>query len=330
MQDNKDNSQLVEIAVSLLEAGNIIAVPTETVYGLACAINKPEAINLVYRIKNRPTQHPLIIHIAKADDLSNYAKEIPSYVSLLTNSLWPGPLTLVLKKSESVPAAITGGQDSVAIRMPAQPLLQQIIDQLGVPIAAPSANKFGGISPTEASHVIAEFDNQIEVIDGGRCQHGIESTIIDVRDHKTCTILRPGPISKGMLEKILSFNSEPVDIIDIQDKSIRFPGKYDKHYAPRKKLISFKNVYELSKLKEKYPEPYVIHHTPFTLESIKNYQIDSEAVIYSREIYKALRIADESICEVILIERPPLNNDWLAINDRLNRAITLHYREIID
>lgn len=330
MLNNKALSQQIKTGVSLLQSGAVVAIPTETVYGLACAINMPDAIDRVYQIKNRPKQHPLIMHIAKEDDLFAYTQDVPSYVNLLIKSLWPGPLTLVLKKNDKVPYSITGGQDTVAIRMPSQPLLQQIICELGVPIAAPSANKFGGISPTEASHVIAEFDNHIEVIDGGRCQHGIESTIIDVRESRTCTILRPGPISKEILASILSRNSEPVDIIDVQDKNIRFPGNYKKHYAPTKKLIAFEGSAELAKLQEKYHQPYIIHHSDFIVDSAKSFHMDLDAIKYSREIYKALRIADQSDCEIIVIERPPLNNEWLAIHDRLNRAITIDYSEAIN
>jgi L-threonylcarbamoyladenylate synthase len=330
MLNNETLSKQVKTAIDLLQSGGVVAIPTETVYGLACAINKPEAIDMVYRIKNRPTQHPLIMHIANEDDLFAYTSDVPSYVNLLIKYLWPGPLTLVLKKNENVPYSITGGQDSVAIRMPNQKILQQIIYEIGVPIAAPSANKFGGISPTDASHVIAEFDNQIEVVDGGRCQHGIESTIIDVRDSRRCTILRPGPISKEMLAKILSLNDEQVDIIDIQNKNIRFPGNYKKHYAPTKKLIAFRNIDELTKIQEKYHQAYIIHHSDFILDTGKSFRMDLNTIKYSREIYKALRTADQSNCEIIFIERPPLNNEWIAINDRLNRAITLDYSEAIN
>ena len=328
MEKCKINLRLVEKGVSTLKNGGVIAVPTETVYGLACAINKPEAIKRVYQIKNRPVEHPLIIHIANHGDLYKYTSEVPRYASRIISSFWPGPLTLVLKKNHNVPDTITGGQDSVAIRMPNQPLLQQIIDELGVPIAAPSANKFGGVSPTEANHVITEFNNQIEVIDGGRCYHGIESTIIDARDSKTCTVLRPGPVTKAMIEKTMSLSNEQVDVIDIADKNLRFPGKYKKHYSPKKKLISFKNSHELLKLEKQYNQPFVIHHSYFVLDHRRSYQIVSEAVMYSREFYHALRVADSSYCKVILIEKPPSNSDWQAINDRLNRAITLNYNEV--
>ena len=314
----------VQKAVDRLRRGNVIAVPTETVYGLACAINIPSAINMVYQIKNRPAQHPLIIHIANFNDLMAYAQEIPAYVSFLIEHFWPGPLTLILRKRSNVPDLITGYQDSVAVRMPNQPLLLQIIRELGVPIAAPSANKFAGISPTTAAHVRSEFGGLVDVVDGGKCEHGIESTILDVRDENFCTILRHGPISKELLDKFFIHHQLNVKVVNGSSDGVRVPGQHKKHYAPQKPLISFKSNDDLSTLLSKYPRSFIIHYSEIN-NNQPHYRLKDNPLDFAKEIYNSLRIADTVDCQTILIERPPNEVGWDAVNDRLNRAVTFNY-----
>lgn len=197
------NTLDINTAAALLMQGEVVAIPTETVYGLAGNIHCENAIKKIFALKGRPADHPLIIHLAEINTLDHYATGIPGYVETLLAHFCPGPLTLVLKRTQAVSPLVTGGQDTVGIRFPAHPLAQILIKKVGHALAAPSANQFGRISPTSFQHVIAEFGNRVNVLDGGACQIGIESTIVDATSFEHCTILREGILSQACIQAAL-------------------------------------------------------------------------------------------------------------------------------
>lgn len=212
--------------------GGLIGLPTETVYGLAGDATNPEALRLIFELKRRPTNHPLIVHLANASWLSTYTKNPPEIAFRLATHFWPGPLTLVLERSDAVPKAATGGLDSVAVRVPAHPVASRLLQLYGRPLAAPSANLFGQVSPTTAAHVRADFGEHLPIVlDGGPCAVGVESTILDVRGEPR--VLRPGGVSRAELSEFLGI---PVGTAGAPSSQLRAPGMLESHYAPRAPL----------------------------------------------------------------------------------------------
>ncbi len=275
----------IDVAASVLRGGGIAAFPTETVYGLGADAMNPEAIARVFAAKGRPTTHPLILH---ARDPEAYA-----YFDARARALarfWPGPLTLVLPRRPHVPDALTGGRDSVAVRMPAHPVALALIDAVGHPLAAPSANRFGGISPTTADHVLAAFPD-VPVLDGGPCAVGVESTIVDLTG-PIAAILRPGAISAADLDVPLGI---------AQDTAA--PGTLPVHYAPTTELIVADDADELAA------------SLPGRVGIIRA----SAPHDYARRLYAELRALDGA-CDVIVAEWAPDHGIGLAVNDRLRRA----------
>lgn len=304
-----------------LSRGDIIAIPTETVYGLAADMSNENAVKQIYKIKSRPTNHPLIVHIANKNDIFKYAIDVPSYVELLTDKFWPGPLTFILKKSPLVPYYVTGGQDTVAIRMPSHQLTLKLINMLGKPIVAPSANKFKGISPTRAEHVMNEFGTIIEVLDGGICNNGIESTIIDATDSSYYTILRPGAVTAEDIKNAISYNYPDIKYKEHKNSNIKYSGNHLKHYSPQKLLVSFENKDQLDLIRKKSKNVFIIYYSSYNLENLKNtYKLSSNLQDFTRDFYHVLRLADNSDSEIIAIESPPQKSNWNAVWDRLNKA----------
>ncbi len=315
-----NTNEIIEKARSKLCAGELVAIPTETVYGLGGNIAIDNAIKKIYQLKNRPSNHPLIIHIASIEDIYIYATQIPKYVEILAKKFWPGSLTFILPKSDKVSHLVTGGQDTVAIRMPNHELTLELIKAVGHPLAAPSANKFMSISPTRPEHVIAEFNNAVDVIDGGICNIGIESTIIDATSLDYYKVLRPGIISEEDLNKALDnkYNDKPV----IDNNNTIAPGSHKKHYSPQKKLIRFNSKEELDALLDKYNNIYIIHYSDFVLlDKELSYQISSNPYEFAKDLYHALRLGDNSFSEIIAIEFPPNESKYSAIIDRLKRSV---------
>ncbi len=233
-QGNLDASALKE-AGDLLKDNKLVAFPTETVYGLGANALEEQAVAKIYEAKGRPSDNPLIMHISRKEWVKDYVKEYPAYVEALMEKFWPGPLTLVFNKKPIVPTSITGGLDTVAIRMPDHDLARAIIDKAGVPIAAPSANRSGRPSPTTGRHVITDLDGRVDmIIDGGPSRVGIESTVLDVTGARPC-ILRPGEITASMIEAVVGC----VDIdTHLKDAKVvpKSPGMKYKHYAPKGEL----------------------------------------------------------------------------------------------
>lgn len=308
----------LELAVIDLKAGKPVAIPTETVYGLAAMIYNETAIKKVFEMKNRPLNHPLIVHVAHEWDLCELVEELPEYAQQLIEKFWPGPLTLVLQaKKNQLNPLITGGQSTVAIRCPAHPMTQELLVKLGTPVVAPSANPFGKISPTTALHVNQAFSDQdLTILDGGRCSIGIESTIVDATNHNSYQILRHGLIDEKAIATVISTdysNSESI---------IRVPGKLDSHYQPEKKLYYFDQYEDLSRFCQKREgDVFVIaSKQPKTVEEKNFYLLTEKPEQVAFDLYYQLRKADASNAICIAIELPPETSEWQGVRDRVLKA----------
>ncbi len=310
----------IDRALRDLNEGKPVAIPTETVYGLAAPINNEKAIRTVFSMKNRPLNHPLIVHVAPNWDLNTLVKDIPVYAQQLIKEFWPGPLTLVLHcKPEQVNPLITGGQTTVAIRCPAHPVAQELLTQLGIPVVAPSANPFGKVSPTTAQHVSDSFPNQeLTILDGGRCPVGIESTIIDATHPENYQIVRHGLIDEKAIAKVIatpSFHHE---------NTLRVPGKLERHYQPQKNLYYFIRYEDLAHFCKKNPdEVYVIaSKRPENIREDHFHLLGDHPEKVAFDLYYQLRKADASDAQVIAIELPPTTEEWQGVRERILKAGT--------
>ena len=305
-------------AILDLQAGLPVAIPTETVYGLAAMIDKPDAIKSVFAMKNRPLNHPLIVHVAEGWDITELVDEIPEYAKQLMKAFWPGPLTLVFHcKKSHVSPLITAGQDTVAIRCPAHPVAQKLLKKLQVPVVAPSANPFSKISPTTALHVKNSFpDKNLLILDGGRCTIGIESTIVDASNPNSYQILRHGLIDEKAISKVITTHySENMN-------SIRVPGDQESHYQPQKTLYYFDSIKLISDFcKRREGDVYVIATTkPDSVDSLFFFPLDSHPEKAAYDLYYQLRQADASHAMCIAIELPPNTSEWYGVRERILKA----------
>ena len=307
-------------AVAVLKDGELVAFPTETVYGLGADASNVEAVRKVYAAKGRPADHPLIVHVADAVQLANWAGEIPPAAHALAKKYWPGPLTLVLKRNARVPDEVTGGQDTVALRVPGHPVAQQLLRAFGGGIAAPSANRFGRVSATTAEHVREEFGDAVAcVLDGGAADVGIESTIVDCSG-AVPTLLRPGWITPQQLEAVLGV---PLAVADAA--APRVSGTLEKHYAPRTPLMLVEGdlVVELARsLVRQGKRVAALVRTALRplMDGLVWVAAPDDAAGFAHDLYANLRELDQAGCDVILVEQPPERAEWFAIRDRLNRA----------
>ncbi len=312
-----DNIEEFSKALELIQSGEVIALPTETVYGLAADVKKPEAIKKIFKAKNRPPNHPLIVHIHDVDDLFFWAEKIPLTAFVLAKAFWPGPLTLILKKSNQVSSIITGGLDSVALRVPSHPVFLKVLKTLGTALAAPSANIHKKISPTTAQQVVESLYGKIPaVLDGGPCLFGLESTILDLTG-KVPRILRPGPITKKMLEKTLR-----QDVLSLKMHQESVPGNMSEHYQPQTPLYIV-NSEDLKKtLCEKNSKIVLLHISPLDFDSadIVSIKMPSNNILYARNLYKRLFELDKLSLKKIVVEEPPGDSSWDHIRDRLSKA----------
>lgn len=318
-------------AARWLEAGKLVAFPTETVYGLGADASNPEAVAAIFAAKGRPSNHPVIVHVARDADLSRWARRVPVEAIKLTIAFWPGPLTLILPRASSVPAAVAGGQDSIGLRCPSHPVARALLSEFRSGqggIAAPSANRFGHVSPTTAQHVIDEFGAPGAgplacVLDGGQCEVGIESTIIDLTRMDTLgpVLLRPGQITAAQIAEVLG--RMPV----LPDAAApRVSGSLDAHYAPRTPVALAATValpsllQQLAAAGRRYA---LIHHSAVTEAAqglMDQVRMPESANAYAHRLYAALREMDALAAELIVVERPPSDDSWQGINDRLRRA----------
>lgn len=307
-----------EHAAELLRAGQVVAVPTETVYGLAAAINQPAALTRVFALKQRPANHPLIVHLAEAAELSNYAHPIPDCAWTLATHFWPGPLTLVLPKTTRVPDAVTGGQTSVAVRVPAHPTMRELIRRTGAPLAAPSANPFGALSPTRAAHVQRYFNRQVPIVDGGPCSVGLESTIVQVNQDGTLRLLRPGCVTPAQIEAVLQPSASRWCE---GSHNLRTPGNLHQHYAPTKPLFVMDNPEALASIRNVLPGSLVVMGEARWQSLAEAFLLMPPAAdAYAQTLYANLQQADLGPHTAIVVQRPPIGAAWLAIHDRLAKA----------
>ena len=310
----------IEKAAAILRSGGLVAFPTETVYGLGADALNPEAIKKIFSAKGRPQDHPLIVHLADASHLERWAREIPITAQALAERFWPGPLTLILRRAEDVPDSVTGKQDTVGLRVPAHPVAHALLQAFGGGIAAPSANRFGRISPTTAEHVRAELGGQVDmVLNGGSCDLGIESTIVDLTGSQPA-LLRPGKISASELQKVLG---KP--LAQAGPTSPRAAGMMAVHYAPQTPLqvVSGGELAEAThrlNMRGKRAAVLAYHHTPIAGTNIIWLAAPSQAAGYARELYANLRGLDQMKCDAILAEEVPPGEEWDAVRDRLAKA----------
>ncbi len=312
-------SKDLDFAKNLLENDEVVAIPTETVYGLAGNIFSEKAIKKIFETKKRPFFNPLIVHVHSLACLEAICSEIPLKAKLLANNFWPGPLTLVLKKRNSISDLVTGGKDTVAVRIPNHPLALDLLSKLNFPLAAPSANPFGSISPTTAEHVANYFSNTLPlVLDGGNCENGIESTIIGFENEEPI-LYRLGAISREEIESVVG----PILLKNKNEKAPEAPGMLTRHYAPLTKTIL---VNDVKKEIEKYPTKRI------GLLLFNNVTIDKEDVIIetlskkgslkeaTANLYAAMHRLDTQNLDLIIAQKFPEIDLGNSINDRLERA----------
>ena len=327
-------SDQIASAVSLLKGGKIVAFPTETVYGLGADISIPSAINRIYEIKGRPTNHPLIIHFSEISQLERWAQDIPKAALQLAKYFWPGPLTLILPRTDHVPLNVTGGQNMVGLRIPNHPIALALLKAMGPEkaLAAPSANRFGRISPTTATHVFDELGNTVDMIlDGGSCKIGLESTIVGF-NNSTVTVLRPGSIQPTKLAEV---TGENVIFPKNKNPSLRVSGSLDSHYAPVTPLEIWptKPLFERAlELQKQGLHIILLGWSKAFLNWGGNkdfvlYSMPTEPEVYANRLYATLRQFDNGQYDRILLEAPPNNPSWMAIIDRLQRASCVPFIE---
>ncbi|MFC0541840.1 L-threonylcarbamoyladenylate synthase [Kutzneria chonburiensis] len=311
----------IEQAAGVLRDGGLVAVPTETVYGLGANAEDPAAVARIFEVKGRPPTHPLIVHIATADQLGDWVADVPETARILAEHFWPGPLTLVLRRGRRVPLEATGGLETVAVRVPAHPVALALLSAFGGGVAAPSANRFGSVSPTTASHVRAELGDAVDfVLDGGPCQVGVESTIVDATG-EVPSVLRPGGVTREQLEAALGF---PLTVPETSP--VRVPGQHPSHYAPRARVVLVepeKLVVEAEVAQETGHRvgvfaPGFLAGTPLNVHAVV--EVPDSMAAYARGLYGFLRELDQRGCDLIIASLPVEAGLGLAIANRLRRA----------
>jgi L-threonylcarbamoyladenylate synthase len=314
----------VKRAAELLRAGEVVALPTETVYGLAANALNTEAVARIYEAKDRPAHNPIIVHVASIEMAQRCVATWPKVATQLAKAFWPGPLTMVLPRAAEIPDLVTAGGDTVGVRWPSHPFIQAVICECGFPLAAPSANLSNSLSPTNAAHVAKQLSGKIPIIvDGGQSQVGIESTVIDLTS-ETPAVLRPGMIHDESLIAVTG------DLVSAQTKKLggplKSPGQLQKHYAPKARLrvLGWQTDAGLrSQLaEENTSRTHIITHThipsgeSFAAVSV----IPHDAEAFARAIYAELHRCDEAGAELIVVEALPETPEWRAPADRLKRA----------
>jgi L-threonylcarbamoyladenylate synthase len=310
----------IQKAISTLNEGKVIAIPTETVYGLAANIYDENAVNSIFKIKQRPNNNPLIVHIKSIEQLKEVACEIPPIAVKLAQHFWPGALTLVLKKQKSILDVISSGKETVAVRVPNHLVTLDLLNNLNYPLAAPSANPFGSISPTSSEHVFHYFENKIDVIlEGGNCLKGIESTIIGF-DNDEAVLYRHGAIS---IEEIESITGK-LKVVTKDDVAPNAPGMFTRHYAPKTKSFLVEDINkELEVFGSEKIGVLKFQHKIESLQPIVQYILSPKGDFKeaSKNLYAYLHEIDSLNLDVLLIEKLPDFGLGKSINDRLNRAV---------
>lgn len=329
--------KVVRRAAELLAAGELVALPTETVYGLGADATNADAVAKIYAAKGRPSNNPLIVHIADIPSAEKICQNFPAKAYALVERFWPGPLTLVLPRrlqGDGVVCerAVAGGK-TVAVRCPGHPMALDIIRAVGRPIAAPSANRSGHTSPTSPAHVASEFDGIVElIVDGGECLVGLESTVLDLSG-STPAILRPGAITGEMLAPILELDPLQLSVNEMSRAShlageaLKSPGLLWRHYAPKTRAFRYE-ASQVPAIRTWLPEKanvaiaqLAMLHSSVLPRTRERFNMPTEPMLYAREFYRTLRLADECGCDCLFIELPAAQTGlWAAILDRLGRA----------
>lgn len=308
----------IQAAVRALRAGQLIGLPTETVYGLGADASNPDAVRLVFAVKGRPSTHPLIVHLADPVQLLDWTVDVPDAAHALARRFWPGPLTLVLPRAAHIPTEVTGGQETIALRVPAHPVALNVLRAFGGGIAAPSANRYGRISPTTADAVREELGNAVAIVlDGGVCAVGLESTIVACLDG-TVSILRPGHITRDDVRRVVGQVHEP------SMTPPRVPGSTRSHYAPATDLELVDSRTLVAHVRRhadagRRVGVLALQQRPATLDATW-VVASSTALPYGHHLYAHLRALDRLGVDRLVVETPPTGEAWTAIHDRLRRA----------
>jgi len=302
-------------AAQLLRDGGLVAFPTETVYGLGADASSATAVARLYAAKGRPADHPVIVHFAEAEIAFTWAREVPDAARRLAAKFWPGPLTMVLKRSAKAKDFVTGGQDSVGLRVPSHPVARALLKAFGDGVAAPSANEFGNVSPTEALHVRTDLGTKVDlVLEGGASEVGIESTIVDLSGGSV-VLLRPGRITPEDIERELK-----VKVATPDASSPRHSGGLERHYAPRTPALLVP-MHALDAEIAKRGDAVAVLAFSRPDERVDYWiRMPRDPAGYARRLYAALRELDGANCATILVEAPPETEEWNAVRDRLSRA----------
>ena len=318
----------IATAAAALARGALLGLPTETVYGLAADADNPAAVAQIFATKGRPANHPLIVHVADSDAVAHYARELPQFAQQLIDAFWPGPLTVIVARRADRAAAAAGGQDSIGLRCPAHPAAQAVLaacGQLTPPVyglAAPSANRFGKVSPTTAAHVQQELGADLLVLDGGACAVGIESTIID------CTrgvpvLLRPGGINRAQVEQVCG--QRLLSKEELQAHTPRAPGTLLAHYAPNAKVRlmeagQIQSALDLLGADAAHIAVYARSRLRSSSRQLLMQTMPTDAAACAQELFALLRQWDDAGVKLIWIETPPASADWDGVRDRIERA----------
>jgi L-threonylcarbamoyladenylate synthase len=317
--------QAVEAAAALLRAGELVAVPTETVYGLAANALDALAVERIFQVKGRPTHNPIIVHVAGIEMARDCVRAWPGIANKLAKAFWPGPLTLILPRASAIPDVVTAGGDTVGVRWPSHPFVQALIRACGFPLAAPSANLSNRLSPTNAGHVAAQIGDRIRlIVDGGQCQVGIESSVLDVSGLPP-RLLRPGMIHE---EALLAITRELDTCKGAASGILRSPGQLAKHYSPKAPLEIWRwtdeeHLRQLSRESRVSSEKtHIVAHTQ--IPSGEGYGrvavIPHDPEAFARALYAELHACDQAEAELIIVEALPETGEWRALADRLSRA----------
>jgi len=326
----ESDRELIVRAAAYLRDGELVAFPTETVYGLGADASNPDALRQLYAAKGRPSDHPVIVHLADYEQVHQWAQDVPRFLENLAKQFWPGPLTVVLRRAPHVLDLVTGGQDTVALRIPSHPIALSLLREFGRGLAAPSANRFGRLSPTRADDVRRDLGDLVSmVLDGGPCEVGIESTIVDLSSGGSATILRPGMILGAEIERIAGM---PVQFKEFpgppKSDSIRVPGALPSHYAPLTPMMLLPSSRLIAGIHELLSRPSqrlaVLAFQPnsFNQPGVAWNQAPLAAGDYARQLYFYLRRLDALEADWIIVEEPPVEAAWSGIADRLHRAAT--------
>lgn len=329
MPDATPDLAAIQAAARKLEEGELVAFPTETVYGLGANAENPQAVAKIYAAKGRPSNHPVIVHLAPKADIAYWAQSVSAEASKLIDAFWPGPLTLILKRATHIPDAVSGGQDSIGLRCPSHPVAQALLRAFKAGsggVAAPSANRFGHVSPTTAQHVRDEFGEGPGsplacILDGGQSEVGIESTILDLSRMTTSgpVLLRPGYISAASIAEIIGIAPRLPDAA-----APRASGTLEAHYAPSTP-VALVNLDELSDTLEQLNgagrrAALIRRLSPAMQDVAAELALPADPTGYAHDLYAALRAMDAVNSDIILIEALPVDDQWQGVNDRLRRA----------